>query len=227
MHRSGVRDTLRLGVVLAFCALEVGACGVPDEEVKPRPLPEERRELRPGEYRTDEFEPAFSFGVGEGWTNEPPEMSDALLLTRGHQRWLGFANVQEVFVYKPTKTSSQTVVESPKDMVGWFMRHPYLYTSRPEHWATVGGVEGKRLDVSVGELPRDYSGECGSGCVDLFRVGGAYPVYLREEDSARLTVLEDLENETVVVGFFGPAVEFDDHAPEAQKVIDTVEWRGE
>jgi hypothetical protein len=225
MHHSGVQHALRLGVVLAFVALAVGACGTP-EEAKPRTLPEERRELSPGAYRTDEFEPPFSFSVDEGWTNEPPEMSDALLLTRGHERWLGFANVREVFIYKPTKISSPNVVEAPEDMVGWFMRHPYLHTSQPEHWAAVGGVEGKRFDVSVGKLPQDYFGECGSSCVDLFRIGGAYPVFLREEDSARLIVLEDVEGETVIVGFFSPAAEFDGHAPEAQKVLDTVRWRG-
>ncbi len=39
-------------------------------------------------------------------------------------------------------------------------------------------------------------------------------------------VLEDVGGDTVVVGFLGPADEFDEHAPKAQKVIDTVEWRG-
>ena len=224
MHRSEVEHALRLGVVLAFVALAVGACGAPDEEAKPRPLPEERRELRPGDYRTDEFEPPFSFRVGEGWTNEAPEMSDALLLTRGHERWLGFANVQEVFVYKPTKTSSPNVVGAPENMVGWFQEHPQLRTSEPER-LEVGGIEGTRFDAVVGDLPGDYFGECGSGCVDLFRVGGAYPVYLWEEDRASFVVLEDVEGETVTVGVFSPAAEFDDHAPEAQEVLDTVRWR--
>ena len=211
---------------MAFCALALGACGAPDEEAKPRTLPEERRELRPGEYRTDEFEPPFSFKVGEGWTNEPPESSDALLLTRGHETGgLGFANVQEVFVYEPTKTSSPNVAEAPEDMVGWFLRHPHLRTSGPEQ-VKVGGVEGVRFDLAVGDLPEDYFGECGSGCVDLFRVGGAYPVSLWVEDRASFILLEDVEGETVITGFVSPAAEFDEHAPEAQKVIDTVQWRG-
>ena len=60
MHRSGVEHTLRLGVVLAFCVLAVGACGAP-EEASPRPLPEETRKLSPGTYRSEEFEPAFTF----------------------------------------------------------------------------------------------------------------------------------------------------------------------
>ena len=66
MHRSGVRHALRLRVVSAFIALAVGACGAP-EEAKPRPLPDEPRKLDPGAYHTEDFEPAFSFEVGEGW----------------------------------------------------------------------------------------------------------------------------------------------------------------
>jgi hypothetical protein len=225
MHRSGVEHALVLGVVLAFVALVVGACGGPGAP-EPRPLPEERRALPPGEYRSEEFEPSLSFRVGEGWATSPPELSDALLITRGHERGgLGFANVQEVFIYKPTKTSNPNVVEAPKDMVGWFRQHPYLRTEKAEP-VKVGGVDGVRLDVAAGELPEDYFGDCGSGCVDLFRVGGAYPVSLWLEDKARFIVLEDVGGETVIVGFVNPAAEFDEHVPQAQKVIDTVEWRG-
>jgi hypothetical protein len=84
MHRSGVRHALRLGVVLAFVALAVGACGTP-EEAKPRPLPEERQELGPGTYRTEQFEPAFTFEVGEGWSTAQPEVYDLLVITRGDE----------------------------------------------------------------------------------------------------------------------------------------------
>ncbi len=80
--------------------------------------------------------------------------------------------------------------------------------------------------MAAGELPEDYFGDCGSGCVDLFRVGGAYPVSLWLEDEACFIVLEDVGGETVIVGFVSPAAEFHDHAPEALKVIDTVRWRG-
>jgi hypothetical protein len=40
-------------------------------------------------------------------------------------------------------------------------------------------------------------------------------------------VLEDVKGETVFMGFRSPATEFDEFAPEAQKVFDTVEWRSE
>ena len=73
MHHSGVQHALRLGVVLALVALAVGACGTP-EEAKPRPLPDGTRKLGPGTYRTEQFEPAFSFRVGEGWSSQPRPM---------------------------------------------------------------------------------------------------------------------------------------------------------
>jgi hypothetical protein len=134
---------------------------------------------------------------------------------------LGFANMHEV--YKPTKTGTPNLVDAPEDLVDWFQKHPYLRTSKPEP-VTVGGVEGVRLDVVVGDLPAGHYGECGSNCVDLFRVGSALPVSVWEEYKARFTILEDVKGETVPMGFISPASKFDEHAPEAQKVIDTVEW---
>jgi hypothetical protein len=228
MHRSGVRHALRLRVVSAFIALAVGACGAP-EEAKPRPLPDEPRKLDPGAYRTEDFEPAFSFRVGEGWSTDLPEAYDLLLITRTDEGGpLGFANVREALVYKPTRTGSNTyMTDVPKDMVGWFRGHPYLETQGTDQ-VEVGGIEGVRLDLVVGDLPEGHHSEwCGSGCVNLIRFNsGGPPLTLWKEDKARLIVLEDVEGETVVTGFAMPASEFDDHAPEARKVLDTVDWRG-
>jgi hypothetical protein len=228
MHRSGVRHALRLGVVLAFVALAVGACGAP-EEAKPRPLPDEPRKLDPGTYRTEDFEPAFSFEVGEGWSTDLPEAYDLLLITRTDEGGpLGFANVREALVYKPTRTGSNTyMTEVPKDVIGWFRGHPYLETQQADP-VEVGGIEGVRLDLVVGDLPEGHHSEwCGSGCMPLIRFNsGGPPLILWQDDKARLIVLEDVEGETVVTGFALPAAEFDEHAPEARKVLDTVQWRG-
>jgi hypothetical protein len=226
MHHSGVRHALRLGVLLAFVALAVGACGAP-EEAKPRPLPDETRKLDPGTYRTEEFEPAFSFRVGEGWSTAQPEAYDLLLIARGDEGGpLGFANLEGAHFYKPTDTGTPYMTDVPKDVVGWFREHPYLKTQGTDP-VKVGGIEGVRMDVVVGDLPRDHYGECGPGCVNLIRFGsGGLPLILWREDKARLIVLEDVEGETVVTGFALRADEFDEHAPEAQKVLDTVEWRG-
>ncbi len=83
------------------------------------------------------------------------------------------------------------------------------------------------MDLVVGDLPRAHSGVCGPGCVDLISFSsGGLPLVLWQDDKARLIVLEDVGGETVVTGFAMRAAEFDEHAPEARKVLDTVEWRG-
>jgi hypothetical protein len=221
MHHSGVQHARRLGAVLAFVALAVGACGTPDEEAKSRPLPEEPRKLSPGTYRTEQFEPAFSFEVGEGWTHLPPEKPDYLALDR-EQIGLGFGFFKVRDVYKP----NEGLVEAPDDLVGWLRRHPYLRTSAPQT-VTVGGIEGQRIDVVVGDLPEGHRvGACGPDCVDLFGLSDGTALGVAKGEKVGWVVLEDVRGDTVVIGFLGPADEFDEHAPEAQKVIDTVQWRG-
>jgi hypothetical protein len=213
-------------VVLAFVALAVGACGTP-EEAKPRPLPEERQELGPGTYRTEQFEPAFTFEVGEGWSTAQPEVYDLMVITRGDEGGdLGFANLEGAHFYKPTGTGTPYMTDVPKDVAGWFREHPHLETQQTDT-VKVGGEEGTRIDYVVGDLPAGYDGGCASGCVPLFRFSsGGRPLVLLEEDKSRVIVLEDVGGETVITGFAIRADEFDEHAPEAQKVIDTVEWRG-
>jgi hypothetical protein len=39
-------------------------------------------------------------------------------------------------------------------------------------------------------------------------------------------VLEDVKGETVMIWFAAPPAEFDEFAPEAQKVVDSVKWSG-
>jgi hypothetical protein len=216
----GVVSLLVLPILVALAT----ACGAP-EESKPRPLPEVPQTLSPGTYVSEEFKPSLSFRVGKGWINVTPESPDDLLLVREHdeQRVVGFANPQDI--YKPTKTGVPIVEDVPEDMVGWFRRHPYLRTSKPEP-VTVGGVEGEQFDVVVGDLAQDYLGVCGRYCVAtlVFSDGTSLEIY--PNDKLHLIVLEDVKGETVTMGFGSPTSQFDEFAPAAQKVIDTVEWRG-
>src|SRR5918997_2276790 len=228
-HRRMVRQALRLGLLVALAVLALSACngGEKQQEFKPQLLPEDQQELRPGVYRSEEFEPSLSFRVGAGWSTSPPEASDALFIVHGEATGIGFVNAQEVF--KPTSTGTPNVVEAPEDMVGWFQQHPYLQTDKPEP-VTVGGVKGVQFDVVVEDLPEDYSGVC-AGCgvgsgVAIFRLSSGFPVGYGEADKYRLIVLEDVKGETVTLGFRSPATEFDEFAPEAQKVIETVKWTG-
>src|ERR671911_1079076 len=72
-------------LVVVGLVLALGACGAggSKEEAKARPLPEDEKALRPGEYRSEEFKPSFSLTVGKGWHNVPLETSDKLAIAVG------------------------------------------------------------------------------------------------------------------------------------------------
>ncbi len=227
-----VSQVLRLVVLVTLAVLMLSARGGVEKEAEVRHLPKEAKALQPGEYRTEEFEPSFSFRVGKGWKNDPPEAFDILLL--GQERGgLGAVNVQRV--YEPSKSGTPIVVNAPKDLVGWLEHHPYLKTSDPEP-ISVGGVKGLQLDVTVAkDLPEDYhSGACSSiadpeECVDIFSVStpSHSPVFVSESSKLHLIVSKDeLSGLTVTMGYASRSTNFDEFAPEAQKVIDTVEWGG-
>src|SRR5919112_4223745 len=191
-----LRRALALVMLAILVVLVLGACGRVEKKAKVRHLPDEARPLQPGRYRTEEFEPSFSFRVGKGWKNGTPEAFDVMLLTGGATDRLGAVNVQRV--YEPSKSGRPLVSRTPKDLVGWLEHHPYLKTSDPEP-VSVGGVEGQQLDVTVAkDLPEDYrSGVCSSiaeheECVDLFRVSDPHSwIAVLESDKSRLIVLQN------------------------------------
>jgi hypothetical protein len=227
MNRLLVGRVISLGL-LVVVVLALSACGGDEKEAKARPLPEDPKALRPGTYRSEEFKPSLSFHVGKGWSSSPLEASDFLEIARGQTAGLNFTNVQEV--YKPTKTGSANVVDAPKNIDGWLQQHPYLQTPNPEP-VTVGGVKGVEFDVGVGDLPKGYNPTCSSiigdpNCVDLVRLSTGRSLFVAEGYPVRVIVLEDVEGETVTIGFFSPASEFEEFVPEVQKVINTVKWRG-
>jgi hypothetical protein len=220
---------LSLGLLVVVVVLALSACGGDEKKAKARPLPEKPKALRPGTYRSEEFKPSLSFHVGKGWSSSPlEEASDGLGIDRGQTAGLGFFNVQDV--YKPTTTGSAIVVDAPKNIAGWLQQHPYLQTSKPEP-VRVGGVKGVQFEMVLGDLPKGYNPTCSSlvgnpNCVDLFRLSTGATILLAEGEKVRVIVLEDLEGETVTIGFVSRASEFEEFVPEAQKVLDSVEWRG-
>jgi hypothetical protein len=121
------------------------------------------------------------------------------------------------------------VADAPEDIVGWFQQHPYLETTDPEP-ATVGGVEGVQFDVVVGKLPEGYHGVCyaisGNDCVDIAKFSDEQMLYKPQGFKTRLIVLEDVEGHTVTAYYGGATPQFAEVKPEAQKVIESVEWRG-
>jgi hypothetical protein len=222
------RTLLAMGVLVALLTLVLSACGgggsaqdqakAQKEQAKARPLPQDPGALRPGEYRSEKFEPSLSLKVGKGWANSEQELPDFMQLASQEQPgYLRFANIEEV--YKP---GTQDAVEAPEDLIGWLQNHPDLKTDEPEP-ITVGGVEGVQIDVLVEDLPEDVYGEYGVECVDIAPLsGGEQGVYFREANKRRVIVLEDVKGETVYI----ESANWDKVAPVAQKVVESVKWGG-
>ena len=215
-----VRQALRLALLVTLVVLAMSACGGEGrsqaEEAEARPLPENNATLRPGEYRSQEFKPSLSFRVGKGWKNVGPQLPDKLSISiggGGGDPLLIFRNLQEVF-----KPGTDTAVKAPKDMVGWFQHHPYLNTTKPEP-VRVGGVKGQQFDWVVAE-------DSPYGTVNTFKYSDGFDVSARKGFKYRVIVLEDVKGETVTIGVGSKANEFDEFLPEAQKVLDTVQWGG-
>jgi hypothetical protein len=110
----------------------------------------------------------LSFTVGKGWALECPEGPDfvCLLPPQEHTR-LRFVNLDEIYKPSGLMDMSGKTTPPPEDLVGWFERHPYLKTDKPEP-VRVGGIKSRQLDVAVGDLPKDYpEGLCLYDCVQL------------------------------------------------------------
>jgi hypothetical protein len=215
---------------------DAAAVGGAAEAAKARKMPE-KGVLAPGSYSTgEEFEPPFSFKLGEGWRVLPASRPYSLglgYITPGTDvaegTALRFLNVREV--YEAREGDGELSFESkpaPEDLVAWFQRHPYLSTDEPEP-LDIGGAAGKRFDAQV-NVPEgyrdDHGGACAVPCVPLFRLGGDSVTHITEKGKDRFAVLEDVQGETVVVIVSTPVIKFDEFLPKAQKVLDTVEWEG-
>jgi len=224
--RRMVKQAFRLGLLVTIVILALSACdggeeaGGQEQANKPRPLPENDVTLHPGEYRSQEFEPSFSFRVGKGWINVAPELPDKLAISPGREPGdplLIFRNLQQV--YKPAKSMAvPPAVEAPEDMVGWFQHHPYLETEEPQP-VTIGGIKGEQFEWVVAENA-PYAE------VDTFKYSDGSGAVAARGYKARAIVLEDVKGETVTIGIASKASEFDEFAPEAQKVVESVKWGG-
>jgi hypothetical protein len=232
VHRGVAAYTLRLWL-LAACVLAVVACGgggggagggadeAEKEAAKARNVPD-YGELRPGKYRTDTFEPAFSFEVGsKGWVLGGSEERTLLEMRRGVAGPLvAFLSTERVF--NPSKVSELDRMPAPEDMVAWLQRHPYLKTESPRP-ASVGGIEGTRLDAVVASVPAT---ECGGNCLGLFTDSEAtYDWVVYEEERLRFVVLGEVGGERVTIAMEAPAADFEGFLPKVQEVLETVEWR--
>jgi hypothetical protein len=216
--------TLRLVLLVTVVFLALNGCGG-----EAKPLSEEFGSLPPGRYVTDVFEPELSFEVGKGW-----ELSDGIQqkpffqISREYQGGDYFGTIS--FNNPPSKVSDprhpNKLLPAPEDWVSWFQEHPYLETSNPQP-ASVGGVEGRRLDIRVSSLPEDYSSEdCLGAGVPLWPLPGGHHWCAGEAFTDRTIVLDGVEGETVIIEVWSGSETFEKALPETQEALETVEWEG-
>jgi hypothetical protein len=216
---------LGLALLVALIGLALSACGGGEqaeqqqqEEAQTKTFPN-AGPLSAGRYATRVFEPAMSFRVGDGWVSAGPESQEAIPLKEEYGTTvLGFLNAEEVDVFDPSQPNEK--VPAPNDMLSWLQEHPRLDTEEPSR-VSIGGEEGQQFDVITAK-PVDAK-ICTEPCAPLFTFrGNAF--WLGESEKYRFIVLDDVEGETVTIFFGGPAVEFEELLPKAQKVLKTVKW---
>jgi hypothetical protein len=219
MYRRMMRKALNPVLLVTLIVLAVSACG----GGAGKPFSEQFSSIEPGRYHTTEFEPALSFEVGEGWTVHVPEEPTVFTVTQRSFNELTFVSPEKVFDQK----DPNELVPAPQDLanwIAWFRQHPYLDTSPKLESATIGGVEGEQLETTV-SAPSDYGSEpCGSH-VPIYPVrSGTDECFLRQE-RVRLIVLE-VEGKAVLVIISAHQGELlEEFLPQAQEVLDTVEWQ--
>jgi hypothetical protein len=208
-------------LVISGVALALRACGgagssgggKQHQQAKARTLLEEaEKALPPGEYRSEEFKPSFSFRIGKGWQPPPSDLKeepDRLIIESTEEVKGGtlfiFRNVHEVYDSRKHKWVD---VNTPEDIVSWLQHNPYLKTSNPEP-VTAGGVKGVQIDYGVAK-------DSPVNSVKSFRYSNGFVASIDRGPQGRNIIL-DMKGEAVSisVGF-----------PRAQKVVDTVKWEG-
>ncbi len=234
MHRPAL-IRLFLGVVMSTLLMLVPtACGGggPSQEEKAdkvHHIPEdsqvyEGKPLPAGRYVTEEFKPLMSFTLGKGWTRGGPELRDAwdIVDIDNDAYWLGLLNAEEV--YKPNGSGGLKVAPAPENMVAWVQTNPFLITEKPNP-VSVGGEKGVQIDAIVAEAPKvPACPECPDLGLIYESAGATWGV--NKGEKLRFILLEDVKGQTVTIVEETSPVGFKEFTAKAQKVLDTVEWKG-
>jgi hypothetical protein len=174
--------------------------------------------LSPGVNVADVFDPAFRFEVGKGWEIADQEMTDSVGIKTGPKgSELLFTNPL-YYVYDPSNPSEEVPEpENAKEWVSWFQRHPDLETSKPVP-VSVGGASGMQIDVTASSTHEDY--------VPLYPITWNEISAAPSDEGKDRYVIVDVGGETVIINVTARAGNFDAFSPKAQKVLDSVEWKG-
>jgi hypothetical protein len=252
-----VKPALGMGL-LVLLILVMSACS---EEAHARKIPEgsdgrSMKSIPAGKYVSDEFRPAMSFKLNEGWQTGPAadfsygrflEKYNRLTLSRvseSEPSFLEFLVVPKV--YKVVSSYFAKEESAPEDMASWLQNNPNLDAENPESMR-VGGVKGEQFDAVASRIPQDYltGGYHGVNTYHVRHGGNVYddepclplfqtlPNYGRDSTyelcqdyKVRFIVLEEVNGKTVTVAVLAPTVKFDETWLKAQRVLNTVEWKG-
>ena len=183
--------------------------------------------LEPGEYRSDEFRPSFSFAVDRGWiTFFDAELPDALVISPAKSRellafpTLGFYAPQAIM--DRSDPTGNTVLPAPNSVDGWvewFQKHPNLETEKPVP-VTVGGASGVRVDAVVASVPEDHPA--------WFWVLSDGTTIQDDVKGGRIrTFILNVGGETTLIAIRADGDQFEGFLPKAQKVVNSVDWKSE
>jgi len=190
-------------------------------------------QLHAGTYVTNGFEPTLSFNIGtarhDGWKLQEEEMNDQQLLiedSEGSQ----IIFTSPLHVFDPINPKDPKQVPAPRNTdgwVSWFQRHPNLDTSAPTS-VTVGGAHGVRVDAQPSSTPDNSPQQCYDGlpCFLLYPSGEDEVITSSVKSKDRFVIV-DVKGETVIIDIYAQANKFDEFLPKAQKLLDTVKWKGE
>jgi hypothetical protein len=189
-------------------------------------------ELDAGTYATSKFEPAITYTVPNGWTNDE-DLPGNFLLHKTADSQVGVDGGSYVGIYQNVRAASITCAEMPQigvratpaDLVAFYRTVPGLTVSEPTA-VTVGGLEGLQIDLSVaaGEGLCSYDGLnatpviIGGGVSALHHVvlaGLAMRLILLDWDGGNVTI------EIVSVEAQHPAEEY---RAEVQTILDALSF---
>ena len=228
LRRRGVLVALALLVVVAGVVGAVVLNGLSQSagNARVRTLPStELSPLKPGEYRSDEFQPSFSFAVDEGWITVAAEQYFALEMepagAEGHRRppILGFYTPQAIA--DPRDPTGNAVLPAPDSVDGWVKLLQEYPSQVPGKLVpvTVGGKSGVRIDTVVSSVPKGHP--------PWFWILSDETTIQDVKGARSRTFILNVGSETVLITIWASGDKFEGFLPKAQKVVNSVDWKSE
>ena len=186
--------------------------------VTPRPLPS--GSLSPGMYAAVQFQPPFTFSVGDGWADAVDTPDDFYLVRVASPRGaMGAFRTNVVFSGPCRNSPTQRIEGGSESLLTWLEQHPYLESVNPRP-RVVDGITGIQIDVTARALPEPCPD--GSRHVQLIPLAGTDGVSIGPNQKMRF-VVADHPGGTVTFDLTAPT-DLQQFLVEADAVLDTVDF---